>query len=91
MSKLLAKDIVAIIEACGKSGVTSFKCGELELRLGETHEATTVPRETIDEQVIQEEKPTMMTEMDREELKVQMMIDDPLALEEMVMRGDNQA
>jgi hypothetical protein len=86
---LSAKDIVSILKACHENGVRVFEYGTLRFELGTPTTTETVSHETIPSVEPAVDEPD--TPMDQDELKVQMLIDDPLALEEMIMRGDNQA
>lgn len=92
-SGITADDLVKIITACKENGVSEFHFGEVLIIFSSN--STAPIKDEIYNQYVSHETQEKSEEqepeaVDQEDLKVQMLIDDPLALEEMVMRGDNQ-
>lgn len=87
-----AKELERIIRVCGKSRVKKIKVAQIEIEFDENAAIGTIQESTVFEGIEVDQQPVQQqpSESDKQELYTQMMIDDPLALEEMTMRGDNQ-
>lgn len=91
--QLSVEEICSIIEACRNAGVTSMKCGPLELSFGKQTESPSekpAVTEITDDQheksnedaLVQEELRTRQDQID------QMLIENPSLAEELVAQGD---
>lgn len=85
---LKASDLVKVIKACSEAGVKRFEMQGVVIDFGQAEVQEQVIHEPVTAPFYQEMKED---EPDQEFIETQMLIDDPLALEEMVMQGDNEA
>lgn len=97
---LKAKDVIALVKACGAAGVTELSLGELSVRFS----STTPPREEISATNPVAAIPTeqqeafalsaerLGVELDEQKLKEErmdlMLIENPTKYEELLMAGD---
>lgn len=90
-----ASEIVKIIDACGKSGVSSFKMGELEMVFNgfviQTESDYPKKADQVERLVVADPNFQLQQEfeLDNEESE-HLIISDPLAYEEKLMNGDFQ-
>jgi hypothetical protein len=90
------KDVCLIIEAAAKAGVKTLSFAGLTVEFfGQEIVTTDVPQEIIlkrnEESLVPERDPdSPLTPSEKAELFDQMLIDDPLALEEQIMSDDTE-
>ena len=88
-----AEELIRIIEVCSRNGVQLFKSGDLEVEFRTIHAPTIepvfVPEEIkhVAESQAREELEKEEVEYKREELE-DMLINDPVRLEELIRSGD---
>ena len=85
---MTASEIVKVIKACREAGVTKLDMYGIHLEFkAEPEPQPELP--SYQQPVVDAFEPEAEPETDQEFMESQMLIDDPLALEEMVMQGDN--
>lgn len=95
-SKLPTRDVLKLIAACNKNGVTKFKLGDLEINLERANklaQESQVPTATIPENIPQNtqlsfpESAESRLEQEKEDIAM-MLIEDPLEMESRIARGE---
>ena len=88
---ITAADLVKVIKACKEANVARLNMYGVNIEFNHPE-----PEKTVEQELPTYEQPIMDVlqvpeEVDRYFMEAQMLTDDPLALEEMVMQGDNEA
>lgn len=92
---LKAKEVIALVKACGAAGVAELSIGELSIRFSTTTpvaETTSTNHQIVSVPTGQPEDPVHAFERDEQQLKEEqldlMLIENPAKYEELLMAGD---
>lgn len=91
-TRISPKDVCLIIEAAAKAGVKALTFAGLTLEFGQKPDEIEIlePMRNLIESP-ERDPDSPLTEQEKADLYDQMLIDDPLALEEQIMSGDDEA
>lgn len=90
--EIKAADLIKIIDACGKNGVSNFKCGEIEIGFNgfviQTQKDYPEMVESVKEHVVADPNFELQEKVESESLNAELlMITDPAEYEKLFLEG----